>query len=305
MQVNQPVRRPGRRGRRRGRDRLGARLPAAAGAGDAAAAPSRPDASASSCTSRSRRTSCSPSCRGARRSSRACSAPTSSASSCPAAPRTSSSSPAGCTTCRARSTSIEYEGRQVAARAFPISIDVDGLRRAGALRGGRSPAPSGSARSSATPTRSSSASTGSTTPRGSASGSPRSRSCSRTASLEAPSTVMVQVATPSRERVEHYVHMREQIEQQVGHINGVFGSIAGPAVHYFNQSMPARGARRALPRRRRHARDAVPRRHEPRRQGVRRRARRPRRRARAVRVRRRRRRAQAGVPGQPARHRRA
>ncbi|SHH38638.1 alpha,alpha-trehalose-phosphate synthase (UDP-forming) [Geodermatophilus nigrescens] len=56
--------------------------------------------------------------------------------------------------------------------------------------------------------------------------------------VEAPGTVMVQVATPSRERVEHYVHMRETIEQQVGHINGVFGSIGGPAVHYFNQSMP-------------------------------------------------------------------
>jgi trehalose 6-phosphate synthase len=56
--------------------------------------------------------------------------------------------------------------------------------------------------------------------------------------LASPETVLVQVATPSRERVEHYVHMREQIEQQVGHINGVFGSIAGPAVHYFNQSMP-------------------------------------------------------------------
>jgi trehalose 6-phosphate synthase len=56
--------------------------------------------------------------------------------------------------------------------------------------------------------------------------------------VEAPGTVLVQVATPSRERVEHYVHMRETIEQQVGHINGVFGSIGGPAVHYFNQSMP-------------------------------------------------------------------
>jgi trehalose 6-phosphate synthase len=32
--------------------------------------------------------------------------------------------------------------------------------------------------------------------------------------------------------------MRETIEQQVGHINGVFGSTAGPVVHYFNQSMP-------------------------------------------------------------------
>jgi trehalose 6-phosphate synthase len=56
--------------------------------------------------------------------------------------------------------------------------------------------------------------------------------------IEAPSTVLVQVATPSRERVEHYVTMRETIEQQVGHINGVYGSIAGPAVQYFNQSMP-------------------------------------------------------------------
>ncbi|MGY1740516.1 MULTISPECIES: alpha,alpha-trehalose-phosphate synthase (UDP-forming) [unclassified Blastococcus] len=56
--------------------------------------------------------------------------------------------------------------------------------------------------------------------------------------VEAPSTVFVQVATPSRERVEHYVHMRETIEQQVGHINGVFGTLGGPAVHYINQSVP-------------------------------------------------------------------
>jgi len=48
----------------------------------------------------------------------------------------------------------------------------------------------------------------------------------------------VQVATPSRERVEHYITMREEIERMVGHINGEFGSIAGPAVHYLHQSMP-------------------------------------------------------------------
>jgi trehalose 6-phosphate synthase len=56
--------------------------------------------------------------------------------------------------------------------------------------------------------------------------------------IEAPSTVFLQVATPSRERVEHYVTMRETIEQQVGHINGLYGSMAGSAVQYFNQSMP-------------------------------------------------------------------
>ena len=56
--------------------------------------------------------------------------------------------------------------------------------------------------------------------------------------LAAPETVLVQVATPSRERVEHYVTMREEIERLVGHINGEFGSIAGPAVHYLHQSLP-------------------------------------------------------------------
>src|SRR3954447_16829464 len=56
--------------------------------------------------------------------------------------------------------------------------------------------------------------------------------------IEAPHTVFVQLATPSRERVEHYVTMREAIEQQVGHINGLYGSMAGSAVQYFNQSMP-------------------------------------------------------------------
>ncbi len=56
--------------------------------------------------------------------------------------------------------------------------------------------------------------------------------------VSAPDTVLVQVATPSRERVEHYVTMREEIERMVGHINGEFGSIAGPAVQYLHQSLP-------------------------------------------------------------------
>ncbi|MDQ3732512.1 MAG: trehalose-6-phosphate synthase [Actinomycetota bacterium] len=56
--------------------------------------------------------------------------------------------------------------------------------------------------------------------------------------LVAPDTVLVQVATPSRERVQHYISLREEIEQMVGHINGDFGSIAGPAVHYLYQSVP-------------------------------------------------------------------
>jgi trehalose 6-phosphate synthase len=49
-------------------------------------------------------------------------------------------------------------------------------------------------------------------------------------------TVMVQVAVPSRERVEHYKMLREKVEREVGRINGEFGRVGVPAVHYLNQS---------------------------------------------------------------------
>jgi len=54
--------------------------------------------------------------------------------------------------------------------------------------------------------------------------------------LTVPETVMVQVATPSRERVEHYRALRENVERQVGRINGEFGKVGIPAVHYLHQS---------------------------------------------------------------------
>ncbi|WP_051111588.1 trehalose-6-phosphate synthase [Sciscionella marina] len=49
--------------------------------------------------------------------------------------------------------------------------------------------------------------------------------------------VMVQLATPSRERVEHYVRMRADIEQQVGRMNGEFARVGHPVVHYLHQSV--------------------------------------------------------------------
>jgi trehalose 6-phosphate synthase len=55
-------------------------------------------------------------------------------------------------------------------------------------------------------------------------------------SLSVPDTVMVQVATPSRERVEHYQELRDEIEREVGRINGDFGRVGLPAVHYLHQS---------------------------------------------------------------------
>ncbi len=54
--------------------------------------------------------------------------------------------------------------------------------------------------------------------------------------LSVPETVMVQVATPSRERVERYQALRIDVEREVGRINGDFGRVGVPAVHYLHQS---------------------------------------------------------------------
>ena len=56
--------------------------------------------------------------------------------------------------------------------------------------------------------------------------------------LSVPGTVLVQVATPSRERVASYRAMRDQIEQRVGRINGRFGRVGQPAIHYLHTSFP-------------------------------------------------------------------
>ncbi|RBY80940.1 trehalose-6-phosphate synthase [Geodermatophilus sp. TF02-6] len=136
-----------------------------------------------------------------------------------------------------RGSTIEYEGRTVTARAFPISIDAQAfdelagspevVKRAEEIRaelGNPDKIVLGVDRLDYT--------------KGINLRLQVFEELLQDGAIEAPQTVLVQVATPSRERVEHYVHMRETIEQQVGHINGVFGSIGGPAVHYFNQSVP-------------------------------------------------------------------
>lgn len=51
-------------------------------------------------------------------------------------------------------------------------------------------------------------------------------------------TVLVQLATPSRERVESYRTLRNEIEQQVGHINGEYGEVGQPVVHYLHRPVP-------------------------------------------------------------------
>ncbi len=49
---------------------------------------------------------------------------------------------------------------------------------------------------------------------------------------------MIQIATPSRERVEHYVRLRADVEQAVGRINGDYSSVGHPVLHYLHQSLP-------------------------------------------------------------------
>ncbi len=51
-------------------------------------------------------------------------------------------------------------------------------------------------------------------------------------------TVLVQLATPSRERVESYQILRDDIERRVGHINGEFGEVGHPVVHYLHRPVP-------------------------------------------------------------------
>jgi trehalose 6-phosphate synthase len=56
--------------------------------------------------------------------------------------------------------------------------------------------------------------------------------------VEREDTVLVQLATPSRERVESYIEMREDIERQVGHINGEYGEVGHPVVQYLHRPLP-------------------------------------------------------------------
>jgi trehalose 6-phosphate synthase len=48
----------------------------------------------------------------------------------------------------------------------------------------------------------------------------------------------VQVASPSRERVDQYRLLRDDIDRLVGHINGDLGRIGRPAISYLNASFP-------------------------------------------------------------------
>lgn len=55
--------------------------------------------------------------------------------------------------------------------------------------------------------------------------------------LDPEQHIMIQVATPTREAVEHYQDERHEIERLVGEINGRFSRIGLPVVHYLYQTL--------------------------------------------------------------------
>jgi alpha,alpha-trehalose-phosphate synthase [UDP-forming] len=52
-------------------------------------------------------------------------------------------------------------------------------------------------------------------------------------------TVLVLVASPSRERVEQYRLLRDEVEGTVGRINGDQGEVGNPPIHYLHQTYDA------------------------------------------------------------------
>jgi trehalose 6-phosphate synthase len=56
--------------------------------------------------------------------------------------------------------------------------------------------------------------------------------------LTFPDAVLILVASPSRERVEHYRQLRDEIEVTVGRINGEHAELGSAPIHYLHQTYP-------------------------------------------------------------------
>ena len=56
--------------------------------------------------------------------------------------------------------------------------------------------------------------------------------------LDPADTVLVQLASPSREHVDSYIAVRDRIERSVAHINGTHGTVSSPPVRYLLQPVP-------------------------------------------------------------------
>ena len=127
--------------------------------------------------------------------------------------------------------------REIQAAAFPISIDAEGLDRDRPAGRRQETVQGRSGRRWASRAWCCWAWTGSTTPRASCTGCGPTASWSTTGRL-GPRPVLIQVASPSRERVEAYQTLRDEVEVMVGRINGQHGEVGYSPVHYLHQSFP-------------------------------------------------------------------
>ena len=56
-------------------------------------------------------------------------------------------------------------------------------------------------------------------------------------SLDPVSNILIQVASPSRDGDRHYQNERHHLEQLVGQINGDYGQVGSPVIHYLHQHL--------------------------------------------------------------------
>ena len=56
--------------------------------------------------------------------------------------------------------------------------------------------------------------------------------------LDVDRATLVQVASPSRERVDAYVQLRDEIELMVGRVNGTYDTMEHTAIRYLHQAFP-------------------------------------------------------------------
>ncbi|WP_433220372.1 alpha,alpha-trehalose-phosphate synthase (UDP-forming) [Dactylosporangium sp. CS-047395] len=131
---------------------------------------------------------------------------------------------------------VEYEGRTVTARAFPISIDVSEIDELAAdpevqeearrlrkdLGGDRRLLLLGVDRLDYT--------------KGIDQRIEAYGELLADGTVSNEEAVLVQVATPSRMRVAQYQQLRERVEREVGRINGEFGDVGRAPLHYLFQS---------------------------------------------------------------------
>ena len=136
---------------------------------------------------------------------------------------------------RDRRSVLNYEGRQVRVKWFPIGIDDDRYDRAA-----RDPATLAAARELR-------ASLGD--PRVILLGVDRLdytkgidvrlrafKELLADGRIDPAEVTMVQVAEPSRDEVNAYISLRARVEQLVGEINGDYGRVGFPVLHYIHQS---------------------------------------------------------------------